>query len=130
MIEAFLAASRDANFAALLALLDPGIMLHADEATIAASIARAAAGAPAMAPEMRGPDAVANVFKGRARGARPALVAGSVGLVVGPSAPRPVAVFKFVIENGRIREIAVIANPDTITDLNVTPLANGPNPEI
>ena len=125
VIEAFLAASRDANFAALLALLDPGIMLHADDATIAASIARAAAGAPAMAPEMRGPDAVANVFKGRARAARPALVAGNVGLVVGPSA-RPVAVFEFVIENGRIREIAVIANPDTITDLNVAPLANGP----
>lgn len=122
VIRAFLAASRDSNFAALLALLDPSITLHADEATITASIARAAAGAPTLAPEMRGPEAVANVFKGRAQAARPAVVGGNVGLIVGPHA-KPVAVFEFIIEGVLIKEIAITADPEAIGDLGVTPLA-------
>src|SRR6185295_5898583 len=46
VVEAFLAASRDGDFNALLALLDPQVVLRADRLAVEASAARVAAGAP------------------------------------------------------------------------------------
>ncbi len=121
VIDAFFAASRDADFSALLALLDPDVVLYADEAAVAVSNRRIAAGAPALAPELRGAHTVASVFKGRASAARPALIGGSVGLMYAPGG-KPVAVFEFTIDNGRISAIGIIADPSTIADLELTPL--------
>ncbi len=77
VVDAFLAASREGSFDALLALLDPDIVFRADP-TIAA------AGAPT---EIHGAASVARQFSGRARGARPALVNGSVGTRRSPARP-------------------------------------------
>ena len=121
VVDAFFAASRDADFSALLALLDPDVVLYADEAAVAVSVARAAAGAPALAREMRGAQTVANVFKGRASAARPALISGRVGLMYAPGRT-PVAVFEFTIVNGRIVEIGIIADRSTIGDLELVAL--------
>src|SRR5262249_12116361 len=66
VIHAFLAASRGGNFEALLTLLDPDIVVRADQAAVKLG-AR---------PELRGAAAVLDSFIGRARGARPALVDG------------------------------------------------------
>jgi RNA polymerase sigma-70 factor, ECF subfamily len=118
VVAAFLAAARGDDFASLLALLDPDVVLHADAAAVAASVARAGAGAPTLAPEIRGAEAVATIFKGRARAARPALVSGSPGLVFAPGG-RPFAVFDFVIENGRIAEISLIADAQRIAALDL-----------
>jgi RNA polymerase sigma-70 factor (ECF subfamily) len=118
IVGAFLAASRDDNFSALLALLDPDVVLRADAAAVAASLARAAAGAPALAPEIYGNEAVANTFKGRAQAARLAVVDGNVGLVFAPGG-RPMAVFDFVIENDRIVEINLLADPTAIAALDL-----------
>ncbi|HEY2531878.1 MAG TPA: sigma-70 family RNA polymerase sigma factor [Xanthobacteraceae bacterium] len=118
VVDAFLAAARGNDFSALLAVLDPNVVLRADAATVAASLARASAGAPALAPEIRGPEAVANTFKGRARGAQLALIDGDVGLVFAPGG-RPMVVFDFVVENGRIVEMSLIADAESVAALDL-----------
>src|SRR5205823_5371102 len=63
VVDAFLAASRDGDFDALLALLDPDVALRADPAAVQV-------GAPSA---VRGAAAVAETFSGRAQFAQPAL---------------------------------------------------------
>lgn len=72
IVEAFLTASRDGDFEGLLAVLDPDVLFHADDAAMRL-------GAQA---EIRGATAVAAAFKGRAQAARPALADGVPALAV------------------------------------------------
>ncbi len=118
LVEAFLAASRGDDFSALLTLLDPDVVLRADAAAVAASLTRAGAGAPVLAPEIFGSEAVAKTFKGRARAAQVAFIEGDVGLVFAPGG-RPMVVFDFVVENGRIIEISLIADAACIAALDL-----------
>src|SRR2546430_4196538 len=74
VVDAFLAASRGGNFDALLAVLDPDVVVRADSAAVRMGASR----------EVRGAAAVAKTFSGRARAAQPALVDGAVGLVWAP----------------------------------------------
>ena len=114
VVTAFLTASRGGDFAALLAVLDPDVVLRADAAAIAASAARASQGAPVLlAQELRGREPIAKLFLGRAKSARLASVDGSPGLVV-PLGGELVAVFEFTIENGAITEIALTSDAHTI----------------
>jgi len=110
IVEAFLAASRDGDLAALLALLDPDVVLRADHVAVAASAAREGDGAPKLAPEVRGAPAVADAFAGRARGAQPVLVNGAPGAVWAPGG-QPRAAFGFEIAGGKVVAIALIADP-------------------
>ena len=111
VVDAFLAASRSGDFEALLAMLDPDVVVRADAAAVAMGAAR----------EVRGPRAVAKNFAGRARAARPALIDGVPGLVW-TQAGRARIVFVFAVDDGRVREIRMVADPDRITALVVTPL--------
>ena len=79
IVDAFLAASRDGDFDALLALLDPDVVLQAD-------IAAMQSGASS---EVCGAAAVAKTFAGRARAAQPALVDGLAGAVWAPGGKPP-----------------------------------------
>lgn len=121
IVEAFLAASRGGDFEALLALLDPDVVLRADGVAVLASMAGQKAGAPQLATEVRGAGAVAGTFSGRAGAARPALVAGAVGAAWAPGG-RPRAVFSFLVRDGRIVAIDVIADQKRIRQLGVTVL--------
>lgn len=118
VVEAFLAAARNDDFAALLAVLDPDVVLRADAAAVAASLARAGAGAPELAPEQRGAEVVAKTFAGRARAARVALIDGEVGLVFAPGG-KPFAVFDIVVDGDRIVEISLIVDPTSIAALDL-----------
>ena len=118
VVHAFLAASRAGDFSALLTLLDPDVVLRADAAAVEASLARAHAGAPALASEIRGRETVADVFKGRAQAARPARIDGEAGLVFAPGRV-PFVVFDFVVDQGRIVEISLIADPTSIAALQL-----------
>jgi RNA polymerase sigma factor (sigma-70 family) len=109
VVDAFLAASRDGDFDALLALLDPDVVLRADPAAVQTGAAAEVHGAPA----------VAGTFSGRARFARPALVDGAAGAVWAPGG-RPRVVFAFTIEGGRITRIDLIADPERLTRLRIT----------
>src|SRR5260221_326848 len=62
VVDAFLAASRGGDFDALLAVLDPDVVVRADRAAVSVGASR----------EVRGAPAVAKQFSGRARGAQPA----------------------------------------------------------
>jgi len=120
VVAAFLAASRDSDFSALLALLAPDAVLRADAAAVAlaANRARAGADAPLLAPETRGREAVAGAFKGRAQAAQVATIDGESGLVFAPGG-KPFAVFDFVVDAGRIVEISVIVDRAQIAALRL-----------
>ena len=122
LVDAFLTAAREGDFQALLAVLDPDVVLYADGVAVAAAAANQAAGAPPFAPEVRGASAVAETFRGRARGAQRALVDGAAGAVWAPGGT-PRAVFGFVVAEGksglRIVEIGVTADPARIAELDV-----------
>jgi RNA polymerase sigma-70 factor, ECF subfamily len=119
VVSAFMAASRDGDFAALLALLDPNVVLRADAAAVQMSLARQAQGAPSLVPQTHGAEPVARIFQGRARAAQLAQVDGAAGLVFAPGG-RPLAVFEFVVENGRIVEISLVAERTQIDGMQLS----------
>ncbi len=118
IVGAFLAASQSGDFVGLLAILDPDVVLRADTTAVVANAARAAEGMPPLAPEMRGRDLVANIFRGRARAAQLALIDGDCGLVFAPGGQARVVV-DFVVENGRIVEISLIGDAQRIAALDL-----------
>ncbi len=109
VVDAFLAASRGGDFDALLAVLDPDVVLRADRAAVDAGASK----------EVRGATAVAKTFSGRARAAQLALVNGAVGLVWAPGG-RPRVVFGFTITRGKIVEIDLVADPERLRQLDLT----------
>ncbi len=118
VVDAFLAASRAGDFDALLALLDPDVVFRAER--IAAS-----SGAPI---EIRGALKVARHISrgalrgaGRAQGARPALVDGSVGIVVIRHG-RLFLVLNLTITGGKIAEIEPVADPARLRQLDLAVL--------
>jgi RNA polymerase sigma factor (sigma-70 family) len=117
VVEAFLAASRAADFSGLLAILAPDVVLKADAGAIAASLARIG-DTPPLAEEIYGGEAVAKLFEGRMRMAQVATVDGDPGLVIAPGGQVRM-VFDVVIEEARIVEISMIAIPASISALDV-----------
>jgi RNA polymerase sigma factor (sigma-70 family) len=113
--SAFLAASQSGDFSALLAILDPDIVLRADAAAVEASLR---AGVPGFAPEVHGRDSVANIFRNRLRAALLASVDGEPGLVFAPGG-HPRVVVNFVFDNERIVEISFIADPQHVAALDL-----------
>jgi RNA polymerase sigma-70 factor (ECF subfamily) len=109
VVQAFLAAARDGRFDALLALLDPDIVVRADRAAVQAGASE----------EVRGAEAVAGTFSGRARAAQAALVGGAVGLVWTQQGEARM-VFDFTIEDGKVVENELIADPERIRELEPT----------
>jgi RNA polymerase sigma-70 factor (ECF subfamily) len=114
VVAAFLAASREGDFDALLTVLDPDIVLRADNAA-------AQMGADA---EAIGPRAVAGIFSGRAKALRPALIDGAPGAVWTYRGETRV-VFAFTFAGGTITAIEQIADPERIARFEVTPLKAG-----
>lgn len=107
VVDAFFAASRDGDFAALLALLDPDVILRADRAAMAL-------GAPG---EVHSAAFVARQIAGRVQGVRLALVNGAVGGVA--QRERQVLVFSLAIRGGKIVAISVVANPTYIRQMDL-----------
>ncbi|WP_460661685.1 sigma-70 family RNA polymerase sigma factor [Kribbella swartbergensis] len=111
IVTAFLAASRGGDFEALLEMLDPEVVLRAEEAVVAR-------GANAL---VRGATAVAERFSGRAQAARLTLVDGLAGAVWSHRG-EPQVVFNFTITNGRITTIELLGNPDYLSSVDLAPL--------
>jgi RNA polymerase sigma factor (sigma-70 family) len=116
--QAFMAASHDGNIEAVLAVLDPDVVLRVDSAAVKAAAANEAKGAPRLLREVRGAADVARVFLGSARAARPALVDGTPGAAWAPGG-QPRAIWAFNVEQGRIVEVQFIGDPKTIARLDV-----------
>jgi RNA polymerase sigma-70 factor (ECF subfamily) len=112
VVAAFLAASREGDFEALLAMLDPDIVLRVDNA----AALMGAAGATGAA-------AVAGTFSGRALAARPALIDGAAGAIWAQGGVTRV-VFSFTITGGKVTAVELIADPGRIGELEVIPRLN------
>jgi RNA polymerase sigma factor (sigma-70 family) len=108
LVGAFLAASRGGDFDALVALLDPDVVLRADHVAVQAGASS----------EVRGAAAVAATFSGRARAARPALVDGAAGAVWAPGG-QPRVVIGFTVTGGKIVEIDLLADPERLRQLDL-----------
>jgi RNA polymerase sigma factor (sigma-70 family) len=108
IVDAFLRASREGDFLALMTLLDPEAVLRADsEAT--------RMGAKDL---IHGARLVAETFSGGARVARLFYVDGSPGLAwMAGKTPR--VVFEFFIDEGRITEIDLVADPATLAEIHL-----------
>jgi RNA polymerase sigma factor (sigma-70 family) len=112
VVDAFLAASRDGDFDALVALLDPDLVLRADRGAMPAGAWR----------EVRGAEAVAGQALNYAQLAlfvRPALVNGAAGLVATRDG-QPFSVGGFTVRGGKIVEIDILADPARLAELDLT----------
>src|SRR5437763_7121542 len=105
VVDAFLAAARAGDFAALLGVLDPDVVVRTEHAQVR--------GAPAVAER---------AMKERARAARAALVNGAVGVIVAPQG-RLLMVLRFTIGRGRIVAIDVVSDPARLRRLDLAVLA-------
>ena len=121
VVDAFLAAARDGDFDRLLAVLDPDVVLRADDAVVEQAAARQAAGAPRLAHLVRGAPEVAQAFAGRARTARRARIDGAPGAVWAPEG-RPRAVFEFTIVEGRIVAVDLTVDPGRLAAFDIAVL--------
>jgi RNA polymerase sigma-70 factor (ECF subfamily) len=108
VVDAFLAASRGGDSDALVALLDPDVVLRADPAAVQTGAST----------EVRGAPAVADTFSGRARAAQPALVNGTAGAVWAPGGT-PRVVFGFTITRGKIVAIDILADPERLRHIDL-----------
>jgi RNA polymerase sigma-70 factor (ECF subfamily) len=113
VVGAFLVASREGDFDALLALLDPDVTLRADGAAVQIGAPRAIHGAAA----------VATRSLGGAGATQLALVGGAVGLVWAPGGS-PRMVFGFTITDDKIVAIDLVADPEHIRSLDIAVLDN------
>jgi RNA polymerase sigma factor (sigma-70 family) len=113
VVDAFLAAVRAGDFDALVAVLDPDVVLHADRG-------RATSGSPSI---VRGARAVAEgaiLFSRRAEFARPVLVNGGAGLVgVGPHG-QLLSVIGFTVVDGKIVEIDILLDSARLRRVDVS----------
>jgi RNA polymerase sigma-70 factor (ECF subfamily) len=108
VVDAFLAAAHAGEFEALLALLDPGIVLEADATGVKM-------GSPAI---VRGASDVAAVFSGRAEAARAAFVDDGVGLVwfVGG---KPKVVWEFMVGDDQVVHIDMVASAARLAEMQI-----------
>jgi RNA polymerase sigma-70 factor, ECF subfamily len=112
LVDAFLAASREGDFEALIAVLDPDVVLRVDIGAALARGSRLVRGAPAVAKQS------VTFARSAAGEATPALVNGAAGVVFA-SQGRPFSVVGFTIRRGRIVEIDVLADPDRLQQLDL-----------
>jgi RNA polymerase sigma factor (sigma-70 family) len=110
VVDAFLAASREGDFEALIAILDPEVVLRADRGALPPGASQVIRGAPAVAEQTM---AFARSRRGEAM---PALINGEAG-VVWAAQGRPYSVVGFTVRRGRIVAINVLADPTRLQQL-------------
>jgi RNA polymerase sigma factor (sigma-70 family) len=109
VVGAFFSAARGGDFGALVAVLDPGVVLRIDAGARRPAASMAIRGAAAVARQALSGLATAL----RAAQLRPALVNGAAGVVVTVHG-RPVTVMGFTVADGKIAEIDAIADPERV----------------
>jgi RNA polymerase sigma factor (sigma-70 family) len=114
VVEAFLAASRDGDFDALVAVLDPDIVLRGDGGPTRPRLSTLLRGAHAVAGQAKG-------FRQFAGTLQPVLVNGAVGLAVLVRG-RAFALMAFTVSGGRIAAMDVLMDPERLADLKLDAL--------
>ena len=118
VVNAFLAASREGDFEALLAVLDPDVVVRADQGLV-----------PAGAAAVTG---AAGPVRGAANVARRAMMFAQIGLLTHPALVNGVAgavttregvtfsVGAFTVRGGKIVALDILADPERLRDLDLT----------
>lgn len=109
VVDAFAAAARDGNFEALVAVLDPDVVLRAD------------GGSTGLSHFVRGAEVVARQATMWARAdlrVRRALVNGAAGMVAERDGT-PFSIGAFTIRNGRIVECDFLVDPDRVAQVDL-----------
>jgi RNA polymerase sigma factor (sigma-70 family) len=106
VVDAFVAAARDGDLAALVALLDPDVLLRADREPALRGIR----GAQAVASSAAG-------FSKVIQTTEPVIVNGSPGIISWLPSGEPLSVLGFVVAGRQIREIYVISRPERVRQL-------------
>jgi RNA polymerase sigma-70 factor (ECF subfamily) len=111
IVDAFFAASRDGDFDALVAVLDPDVELRIDGGRLRPEATRV----------LRGADRVAGhtaTYSTLYPFVRPALVNGAAGAVVAPGG-RVFSVMAFTVTDGRITQIDALVDPERLAQLDL-----------
>jgi RNA polymerase sigma factor (sigma-70 family) len=114
VVDAFLAASREGDFGALLAVLDPDVVLRADTGGVPREIHGAA--------DVANQALFFSRLGGPGRVALPARVNGAAGLVTRDADGRPFSVLGFTVAGGKIVEIDILADPERLSKLDLSAL--------
>ena len=114
VLDAFLAAARDGDFEALVAVLDPDVVLRADLGPLPTGGSREVRGAAAVAGQALTYSRIGLVV-------RPARVNGGVG-AVSTLDGELFSVGAFTVRGGRIAEIDILADPARLSRLDLTVL--------
>jgi RNA polymerase sigma-70 factor (ECF subfamily) len=112
VVDAFLAAVRDGDFDALVAILDPAIVLRADGGA-AKGMSRLVRGAQAVMAQ-------AATFSKLGLSNEVVLVNGDIGLVSRLPDGRLLSVVGFTIAGGKVVEMDILADPDRLSRLDLS----------
>jgi RNA polymerase sigma factor (sigma-70 family) len=111
VVDAFFAASRDGDFDALVAVLDPDVGLRIDGGVLRKKASLIRRGAQAVA-------AYSATYSRLYPFIRPALVNGAAGAVVA-RAGRVLSVMAFTVAHGKITQIDALVDPERLGQLNL-----------
>jgi RNA polymerase sigma-70 factor (ECF subfamily) len=114
VVDAFFAAARDGDFDALVAVLDPDVVVRSDGGVLRPGASVVIHGARTVAEQ-------ALTFARLSPFVRPALVNGTAGVVVAPGG-RPFSVMGFTVRRGRIVEIDALSDPARLRRLDLAVL--------
>jgi RNA polymerase sigma-70 factor (ECF subfamily) len=114
VVEAFLAAARDGDFDALVAVLDKDVVLRADGGTAATGVSDEVHGATQVASRALAWSRVDLTLKR-------ALINGAAG-IVSTRQGQPFSVGAFTVRGGKIVEFDILADPERLSQLDLTVL--------
>jgi RNA polymerase sigma-70 factor (ECF subfamily) len=112
VVDAFLAAAEDGNFEALVAVLDPAIVLRADGGAVK-GMSRVVRGAQAVAAQ-------AATFSKLGLSNQVVLVNGNIGIVSRLPDGRVLSVLGFTVAGGKVVEIDILADPERLGRLDLS----------
>ena len=112
VVDAFLAAVRDGDFEALVAVLDPAIVLRADGGAVK-GMSRLVRGAQAVVAQ-------AATFSKLGLSSQVVLVNGNIGVVSRLPDGRLLSVIGFTIAGGKVVEMDILADPDRLSRLDLS----------
>jgi hypothetical protein len=119
VVDAFLAAARGGDFEALVAVLDPDVVLRSDGGVVRAGLSREFRGATAVAEQSL-------TFSQFARSARtrPALVNGAAGVVSCSPDGQLFSVMGCTVRHRKIVEIDILADSERLRQLDLALLGH------
>jgi RNA polymerase sigma-70 factor (ECF subfamily) len=112
VVDAFMAAARDGDFDALVAVLDPDVVVRADAGALPVGASREVRGAEAVAAQ-------ALSYAGAGLLVQPALINGVAGAVTIRHG-RAVSVGAFTVRGGKVVAIDILADPVRLRGLDLT----------